>query len=77
MTPDDASTWERDARTLLAEFGDVWQIVRAADDPLVLVCERQAGTELRVVAGTPAVCLRRIREIPAVAGCPAVGCPDD
>lgn len=62
---DEPDAWERDARQLLAEFGDTWEIVRAPGDPLSLICERTRGTETYIVAGTPTTCLRRIRELPA------------
>jgi hypothetical protein len=66
-TPAD-DDWSRDARQLLAEYGDTWAIARSSDNPLILVAERTIGTEARVVAGRPGDVLRRIRALPAVPG---------
>lgn len=63
--PGDSSTWAEDASQLLDEYGSTWEICRAPGDPLTLICERTRGTETWVIAGTPTVCLRRIRELPA------------
>jgi hypothetical protein len=58
--------WAEDARTLIGEFGNDWQIVRSSDNPLILVCTREQGTTSHVIAGRPGACLDRIRALPQV-----------
>jgi hypothetical protein len=72
-TPDGDDDWSRDARQLLAEYGDTWEIAKSADNPLILVAERTIGTETRVVAGRPGDVLRRIRALPAAPGAAPAG----
>jgi hypothetical protein len=64
--PPEEDSWATDARTLIAEFGDAWAIVRSSDNPLILVCTLESGTTSHVIAGRPGSCLDRIRALPKV-----------
>jgi hypothetical protein len=61
----DRNAWARDARTLLAEFGAEWHIAVVPEDTDILICTREQGTATHVIAGTPRMCLDRIRAEPS------------
>jgi hypothetical protein len=70
-TPRPRNTWAQDAKDLLAIAPD-WTITRADSDPMTLVCARRRGTEVRVIAGSPRVCLDRISDIVMTEHKPAI-----